>query len=70
MAFGTLLQLAQERGITHQVDVYGDLKSGCFKRSKLYYLNGGNVNFDCLSNTNNSSRTCDVIWIFFFVFIN
>ena len=33
-------------------------------------LNGGNVNFDGLRNANNSSRTGDVIWILFSIFIN
>ena len=33
-------------------------------------LNGGNVNFDGLSNADNSSRKNDVISIFFSILIN
>ena len=70
MDFDTLLQLAHERGII-EMDVYGIGSQDTAKEAKfLSFLNDGNVNFDCLSGTNNSSITCDVIWILFSIFIN
>ena len=71
MVFVSLLQLSQRKRDNKPGCVWGFEVRMLTKNKTLFLmLNGGNINFNALISTDNSSRTSDVIWILFSIFIN